>query len=257
MSNQQEPIIFTNQIDRQYMQKKQQQKRQARKESQIAWLLRLVFVVLLGAYLLSDYSKLRQISVFGNEALAKESIVSLSGLTLQTRYYGFVPWWSERQIRSHPLIDVVSISRKENQIVRIDVVEKKIMAYAHTDTLVWLLSDGSFVEIDKGSMDYMVHVPYIDGFDGHEDLLPKLAQYMSRIDSLTRSMISEIVLFPLDYDEEQLKVFMIDQNTIYVSLMDLENINGYQQLINAINDTGVCIYFDGEQGRAYTSECLD
>lgn len=257
MSKEREPIVFTNTVDRQYMQDKQRKRKQARKESQIAWLLRLIFVVLLSAYLLSDYSKLKQISVFGNGAMSKKSIVSLSGLSLDTRFYGFVPWWVSKQLNDHPLIAEASVKRQNHQVVRIDVVEKPIVGYGYTDTLVWLLGDGSLVPVDEGSRDYLVSVPYIEGFTNQMELLPKLAQYLQNVDELTRSLISEIMLIPLDYDKEQLKLLMIDQNTIYVSMMHLGNINGYHRLVNAIHETGVCIFFDGMEGRAYTSQCLD
>lgn len=256
MPNKAEDLIFTNKVDRQYLLEQKRKRKQARKETQLAWMLRLLFVAILVLYFLSDVSKIKQITVVGNHAIDRQALIQSSGLSLESRYYVFSPFLIESKLRKHPLIKQVSVKRDSYQIVRIEVTEKPILASLFVDQVAWLLEDGSVVTAGNDSREYLTQVPYLEGFET-PDLLSKMARYLPEVDGLTKSLISEIALFPLDYDPEYLKIHMIDGNTVYVSIMNLENINGYPKLVNAIHAKDACIFFETMADRAYTSECLD
>lgn len=256
MPNKTEDLIFTNKVDRQYLLEQKRKRKQARNDTQLTWMLRLLFVAVLVLYFLSDISKIKQITVAGNVAIDKKAIIQNSGLSLESRYYGFSPLWIEYKLRKHPLIKQVHVRRENYQIVQIEIVEKPIVASVFMDQLSWLLSDGTVVKAEADNQEYVTQVPYLEDFE-ETDLLGKIARYLPKVNDLTKSLISEIALFPLDYDPEYLKIHMIDGNTVYVSIMNLENINGYPKLVNAIHAKNACIFFESVADRAYTSECLD
>lgn len=250
-------IVFTNNVDKQYMLEKRKKVRLEKKIRSNAWMLRLLFTVLFVSYLASDISKVKCISVIGNDIFSKEYIEETSQLSFDSLYFGIVPSQIEKKLMKNPLIDHANVSRKGNNIVMIEIVEKKIIAsFQKESQLFYLCEDGSLVEVSKESLDYMSKVPFIVDLETNDELLVKLAKPLGKVDEDVLSMMSEIVWYPLSYDEMQLKINMIDHNYVFISIYDIEAINDYRKIVSSLTKSKECIYFDSNATHPYTSECL-
>lgn len=257
MAKSKEKVVFTNNIDKAYMLEKRRKVELNKRIRANAWLLRLFFIAMLLAYSWSDYSKIMTISVYGNSAVSKESILELSGLDTQSFYYFFAPKYIELKIKRNPLIDNAKVTRQGDNIVRIDVEEKPVVAsIIKDDSLKYLCVDSSIIDVDKSNLDYMSKVPYVSGLEDNDELLKILAKNLGEVDAETNALISEIVYYPISYDEYQLKLHMIDHNVIYIPMIHLGSINSYQKIVGALSENGVCIYFDSPSTQPYLGECI-
>lgn len=214
------------------------------------------FVVLLVGYFLSDFSRVKAISVEGNDVYSKDYIVSESGLTLDTIYYLFSPKYVAYKIGKNDLVKSVNVTREGENIVLITIKEKTVVASYQKDDLMYLLDDGSSISVTQSNLGYMAKVPFIVGLENNEELLEKLAKNLGKINEEVLEMMSEIVWYPLSYDETQLQINMIDQNYVYVTVNDIDMINDYRKIASTLNDSGQCVYFESAGSHAYTSECL-
>ncbi|MBR3840654.1 MAG: FtsQ-type POTRA domain-containing protein [Erysipelotrichales bacterium] len=250
-------LIFTNNVDKMYMLEKRRKVRLEKRIQSNAWILRLLFVCLFIAYLASDFSKIKCISVEGNSIYSKDYVVESSGLSFDSYYYGFAPSLAEHRIKQATLVDSVDITRKGDNIVLISLEEKQVVGSFQKDSeLYYLCSDGEFVKVTNESLSYMSKVPFIVDLEEDEELLKKLAKPLSKVDEDVLSMMSEIVWYPLTYDEMQLKINMIDRNYVFISIYDVELINDYRRITASLGGSGECVYFDSKATHPYTSECL-
>ena len=250
-------LVFTNNVDKMYMLEKRRKVRLEKRIQSNAWMLRLLFVCLFVAYLASDFSKVKCISVEGNSIYSKEYIVENSGLSFDSYYYGFAPALVESRIKQGSLVERVNVTRKGDNIVLISLEEKHVVGSFQKDSeLYYLCSDGEFVKVTSESLSYMSKVPFIVDLEENEELLKKLAKPLSKVDNDVLSMMSEIVWYPLSYDEMQLKVNMIDRNYVFISIYDVEMINDYRKITASLGGSGECVYFDSKATHPYTSECL-
>lgn len=250
-------IVFTNKVDKQYMLEKRRKVRLEKRIRSNAWILRLLFVCICISYLASDFSKIKCISVEGNDIFSKEYILNVSNLSLSGFYYGFSPGIVEYRLKQEPLIKTANVTRKGDRIVLIELQEKKIVAsFQRDDGLYYLCADGDMVKTEQDTLSYMSKVPFIVALEDNEELLKKLAKPLGEVSDDVLSMMSEIVWYPLDYDEMQLKVNMIDHNYVFVSIYDIDMINDYRKIASSLEASGQCVYFDSKATHPYTSECL-
>lgn len=261
MAKGKEDIVYTNQVDKAYMLEKRRKVQLEKKIRSSTWILRLLFVVLSIAYLASDYSKIKVIHIEGNTIVDTEYIREESGLSLDSIYYLFSPVLVSNSLKSNPFIEEVSIQRKGEGIVYIGVEEVSIVAsYTYDGALYYLCADGSSLALTSESIGYMNQVPYLIGLEGEDEssvLMRKdLARSLSEVDKETLALMSEIIWYPLSYDETQLKIHMVDRNVVYVPIYYVASVNNYRNIISTLSQGEVCVYFDSDKLHPYVGECL-
>lgn len=262
MAKGKDDIVYTNQVDKAYMLEKRRKVQLEKKIKSSTWILRLLFVVLSIAYLASDYSKVKVIHIEGNEVVDTEYIRESSGLSLDSHYYLFSPVMVENSLKSNSFIKDVSIQRKGEGIVYIGIEEISIVAsYTYEGALYYLCEDGSSVALSSESIGYMNQVPYLIGLEGEDESSVQhrkdLARSLSEVDKETLALMSEIIWYPLSYDETQLKIHMVDRNVVYVPIYYVASVNNYRNIVSTLSQGEVCVYFDSDKLHPYVGECLE
>ncbi|MBE6115183.1 MAG: FtsQ-type POTRA domain-containing protein [Erysipelotrichaceae bacterium] len=255
-------IVYTNQVDRQYMLQKRRKVQLEKRIKTSTWILRLLFIVLSIAYLASEYSRIKVIHIEGNNIVDTEYIKETSGLTLESYYYLFAPSIVEHKLKENPFIRNVEVSRKGDNIVSISVEEIQVVAsYTQEGQLYYLISDGSSIALTSESISYMNQVPYLIGLESEEEhiveLRKRLASSLSQVNADVLALMSEIVWFPLSYDETQLKIHMVDHNIVFVPIYYVDNVNDYRKIATSLTSNEVCVFFDSDDLHPYVGDCLD
>lgn len=261
MAKGKETIVYTNQVDRQYMLEKRRKVQLEKRIKSSTWILRLLFVVLSLTYLASDYSKIKVVHIEGNRAVDTEYIKEQSKLSLDSFYYLFSPSYVEHKLKKNPFIKAVEVARKGEGIVSISVQEVPIVAsYTFEGALYYLCEDGSSIALTNETISYMNQVPYLIGLEGNEeeivDKRKELAHSLSEVNEDTLALMSEIVWYPLSYDDTQLKIHMVDRNVVYVPIYYVSSVNNYRMIVGSLTSSEVCVFFDSNELHPYVGECL-
>ena len=83
-----------------------------------------------------------------------------------------------------------------------------------------------------------------------------LAHSLSEVNKDTLALMSEIIWYPLSYDETQLKIHMVDRNVVYVPIYYVSSVNNYRHIVSTLSQGEVCVYFDSDKLHPYVGECL-
>lgn len=215
-------------------------------------LLSLILIVLI--YFLSSASDIYRITVEGNVYLKDEDIIQASGLDTEDKFFLTFPSAIRKRIEKDPLIAKADVSLMRGRLVRINVEEKKIVAYAPENGLnVLILADGSRVGISKQNMYLIAKAPIVEGFDEQE--LELLIKELDHCERKIIEQISEIHYFPqLKY--QYVELVMADGDFVFTSPYGLEILNHYFDIKSSYISSGnQCYYFEDISGNAYTSAC--
>lgn len=261
MAKEKEDIVYTNQVDRQYMLEKRRKVQLEKRIKTSTWILRLLFVVLTIAYLASDYSKVKVIHIEGNEIVDTEYIREQSRLTLDSYYYLFSPLLVEQRLEKNPFIKDAKVSRMDGKIVYLEIEEVPLVAsYTYEGELYYLVADGSSIKLTSETISFMNQVPYLIGLEGEEEEIVKmrkeLAYSLSEVNQDVLALMSEIVWYPLSYDQTQLKIHMVDKNVVYVPIYYVSSVNNYRKIVASLTAGEICVFFDSDELHPYIGECL-
>lgn len=161
-------------------------------------------VLLIGGgvcFLLSSFFNVRTIVISGNEKIAQETIISLSGIELEQNTFKISKSKVEQAIKTNAYIDSVKIKRKLPETVEIQVVERK-PAYMLTlgNAYVYMNTQGYLLEISQEKL----KAPIITGILTPEDQiqegnrlctedLQKLSNVIQIMDSANNNDIGKLV----------------------------------------------------------------
>lgn len=133
----------------------------------ISMLVAALLIVLV--YFQLPMSYVKGVSVNGNVNLSEDYIEKISNIDTKRRFFLTIPFISEMRLKSNPLIANAHVSLQENNIVAIDIEEKKAIGYRYdSDTPKVLFSDNTSVDLDSGYLNIIANVPLITGFDTEE-----------------------------------------------------------------------------------------
>lgn len=161
-------------------------------------------VLLIGGgtcFLLSSFFNVQNIVVTGNEKIAQETIISLSGIELEQNTFKISKSKVEQAIKTNAYIDSVEITRKLPETIEIQVVERK-PAYMLTlgNAYVYMNKQGYLLEISQEKLE----VPIITGILTTEEQiqegnrlctedLQKLSSVIQIMDSANNNDIGKLI----------------------------------------------------------------
>lgn len=212
------------------------------------------FAMISGIYYYSPDSKIKSISIEGNYYLSESYVKEISKLTLEDRFYFIFTPAIEKKIADSEMIKSVKVSRKNQNVIEISIIEEEPIGYRFLETPEIILKDGSIIEMKSDYLSIIASVPYIEGFETDE-LVQRLGKAFKDIDRNILETISEISQYPLSYNENTLRVYMRDGNNFFASFYSLSTLNNYNEIASKLMETGVCIYADEGLKVAYTSTC--
>lgn len=214
----------------------------------------VALIVIAGLYIISPYSKTYKVTVTGNVYLKEEEIIEKANLS---KYFLFTsPTRKANDLCKDPLIEDVTISMLEGNIVSINVKETKEIGYIYEDgESKLLLINDERVSLNKDNMYLIGKVPLIEGYTKEE--IKKIEKGFENVDYKVINEISEIHKYPISYDNEQMEVIMRDGNYCFMSSGGLHLLDSYYSISSAVDSSKgyVCVYFDDLTNSAYTSAC--
>ena len=179
----------------------------------------------------------KSINIKGNSLLTDSQIISESKIDYNNSIFKL----STNKIKN-PLVESVNISRNLKGTINIEIKESKILFY-NVLTKKLVLSNGKEMDDTGRYVGFPVLVNYVPS-----NIYKTLIKSLAKIDDSNYKMISEIEYSVEKYndkvvDEERFLLRMIDGNTIYVNLVNIEKLNKYQEIYAALQDKGT-LYLD-------------
>lgn len=206
-------------------------------------------------YFNSEISNIYSISVFNNNYLSDNDVIELSGLTNQDKYLLVSNKKIEKRVlESSSLIRECDVKKIDNNIISIDVKEKRIIGYIYDlGDYYLLLENNERYKLDETNVHLIKLVPLIVGFSADELIL--IEKRLSLLDLDIINNISEIHNYP-SFKYQNLEIVMNDGNYIYSSVYGLNLLNGYYEMeIKFADEENHCIYFEDISSNAYTDAC--
>ena len=184
----------------------------------------------------------KSINIKGNSLLTDSQIISESKIDYNNSIFKLSTNKIKNNLLKNPLVESVNISRNLKGTINIEIKESKILFY-NVLTKKLVLSNGKEMEDTGRYVAFPVLVNYVPS-----NIYKTLIKSLAKIDDSNYKMISEIEYSVEKYndkvvDEERFLLRMIDGNTIYVNLVNIEKLNKYQEIYAALQDKGT-LYLD-------------
>lgn len=184
----------------------------------------------------------KSINIKGNSLLTDSQIISESKIDYNNSIFKLSTNKIKNNLLKNPLVESVNISRNLKGTINIDIKESKILFY-NILTKKLVLSNGKEMEDTGDYVGFPVLVNYVP-----INIYKTLIKSLAKIDDSNYKMISEIEYSVEKYndkvvDEERFLLRMIDGNTIYVNLVNIEKLNKYQEIYAVLQDKGT-LYLD-------------
>lgn len=219
-------------------------------------LIFLMIFVMIGAYFLSDYSKVRLIRIIGNEEVATQDILDAISVN-QESYYLFVNTSKiESEVKAVALIKKASVSKDLLGNIKIEVEETDKVAYCIIGDVTYVIDElGNVVETeDPDVIQSLQACPYLSDFKDL-DFLKTFAKAYVDIPELIKNQTSDIIYAPKKSDETRLKFIMNNGKILYLRVEDMvEQLKkfDYEAFMTAYSDR--CEFsFEGEH--VYMEKC--
>ncbi len=210
--------------------------------------------MILTTYFSSSASKIKSISVTGNDYLSNDYIKKISGLNLDSIYY-FTPWFLvENTLEKDALIESAKVTFEANNVIKISIKEKMPVGYRYIENAEILLSDGTVILMTSEMLDIVARIPLIVGFEDEETLY-LITKSLKGIDQSMIENISEIKQYDLNYDENALMLYLRDGNYVFASFYSLELLNSYNAIASELVGNGHCVFLDEGLQVAYRKVC--
>lgn len=231
-------------------------RRQLKKQKKILFRVSLLLatLVLIGYYLLSDLSLVKQIQIDGLTYLTKDQVLAQSTITYQSRYPFVLAANVEKALLQNPLIENVKVTHQDFGGIRIVVTERVPIGYRYIEQAEILFTDGTVAPMDETMTALVARIPLITGFLESEQLAD-LAKAFKNVQPRMISQISEINQYAISYDPNMIRLTMQDGHQFFSSYYSLDVINQYHDIVSALKKQNACIYVDEMTKTAYTQLC--
>lgn len=233
-----------NQVQRYYKTKKK--KRRKMRGKRIFKLILLIFVV---AFFISDYSRVKSVKVHGNENVSNEEVLKSADIQDDEIYF-FVRTKKVRQrLEDTLLFSKVDVSKDWVGHIKIDVEEAENIAYAKIDKKTYVVNEmGKVSEVkDKEYIEALRVYPSITKFK-EVDMLKDFAKEYVQLSELIKNQVSDIVYEPKAADETRVKFVLDNGKIMYLRIEDMVSQLSVLDFDSAISQNqNNCIFsFEGE-----------
>lgn len=200
-----------------------------------------LFLIML-CYLIMPTSKVKAVSITGNNYLDTGYIQNLSGISTRSVYYLTFPAGAAEKVKADPMVDDASVQMLRNNIVSISVKEKKPVGYRYDgDEPVILLADGTECSLTSDYMPLLGRIPYITGFN-EEQQTHLLTKALGELTNDVIDDIAQISQYAMSYDDEVVEVEMRDGGVFFGSFYSLYLLNNYTDISVKRENKNYCIY---------------
>ena len=201
-----------------------------------------ILILILITLVAIDIIKLptKNIYITGNEILNDKTIIELAELTDYPPYINTFLSNIKNKLLENDYIKDVHIKRTLSRKIYIEIEEYKPICI-YQDKLV--LSSSKAVE-NIYNIDYVPHI--INNID---EIYDKFITKFNKVDKDILLKISHIEYEPNKLDKERFKLYMTDNNYVYITLLSekdssIENLNKYNNIIQKLENQKGIIYLD-------------
>lgn len=220
----------------------------------LKWGLFVATVLLLGLYFFSDSSKVTSVVVKGTHYLDETYIQDVASVHQDDFFYFNIPFFKQMRLKNDPMIQDATVTLGQNNVITIEITEKKVIGYRYADDPVILLSDNTVANLKSEYLDIIASVPYIKGFE-EEEQTRLLCKAFENVDVETIESISDIEQYTLSYDDEAIRIHMINGGYFLGNYQNLDKLNQYYAIYSNMKDKSQCISADDTANVAYTFVC--
>lgn len=219
--------------------RKENRKKKANRQLLILMLL-FFTVLLIVLFFQSSISRVQDISVTGAKLVPPEEVIKYSQLTFDMQYL-FVNKQNVEQsiIAALPAIESVDVRKKFPGKVELVVTERpRVALLMNSQGAMYPITDKGGVLKQYPSGDGTVDKPIIRRW-GTEQLLPRFAGELNKLDPGIRQQISEIRHEPTKNNPENLVLFMKDGFEVHTTIQNFaSNMAWYPSFVQSLKQEG-------------------
>lgn len=252
----QENGYYYNEHDENQVKKILKAKKRKKLKNRVKILIGLIVFVFIGAYFVSDYSKVQSIQIIGNEDIQSEDILNHISVHKGSIHLLVNTKKLSQEIKDIPLVKKASVTKDFFGHIKIEIEEADKIAYCVIDSKTYIIDElGDVVETeDKEVIESLHACPQLSNFKDL-DFLKKFAKEYIKIPELIKNQTSDIIYSPLKSDETRLKFLMVNGKVFYLRVEDMaDQLNrfDYEAFMTVYSDH--CEFsFEGEH--IYMKEC--
>ncbi|MFV0254964.1 MAG: hypothetical protein ACK5G7_02400 [Erysipelotrichaceae bacterium] len=213
----------------------------------------ILAVVMLSFVFFGQRAKVKNITVTNDSFFSSSNIISKSGLSYDSNYYFLISGNIINNFKDWEIVDV-KINKLAGFTVNIELVNKDLLGYYSVNDKYYLLGSDKIYDYKDDYALALSQLPFIVGF---ENDLTDLTKALSGLDSSVLQQISEINKAPTSYDENMIKLTMIDGNYAFINYFSFHLLNNYNKISNSVIIDNACIYFDELTEAAHAQLCDD
>lgn len=205
--------------------------------------------------LLMPFLRVQSIQIEGSKIYHEESIIKALNLPEKIPYHLLSMSALETRIQSLPLIQSVNVWKGRGRTLQVSVVEQLVLGYYIEDQAMFLLPNGSNVEILEEQLDYISDLPYLHGLS--EVNRERFAKEVSGVSHEVLRTISEIMPYPTSYDPNMLQLITNEGLMIRTSMSSLFLLEEYRNILYSLENREHCLYLDGINLAIVSQVCED
>ena len=215
-------------------------KKRNRRKRRLKILLFIIVVILIVAFFTSDYSRLKTITVSGNNRVERQEIIEATKIKLHEDSTFFCDMDEVvKNVKKVSLIKEVRVTKNLFGDVKIKVVEADPIAQSTIDNVMYIVDEtGRIVKDNQGKLaGYVQRCPILNNFD--YKCLKEFSLEFVKIPSEVINQVSDINYAPLPTDETRCEFIMDDGKILYLRYDDMaEQLRGncYSSLMEKYPD---------------------
>ncbi|WLR53515.1 cell division protein FtsQ/DivIB [Mesobacillus subterraneus] len=234
-------------------------KHQRRKKAnrRLITLLALFFILIAGViYFQSPLSKVKVITVSGNESFSKEYIVEKSGLSNDSNVWKISKGEVEEKLENIQEIKQATVNVKFPNKVAIELEEFSRLAYISKGKNFYPVLENGNILAEKQIDEIPVNAPILIGFKEGK-VLDEMIASLVELPEVVMNSISEIHSQPVKTDKYLVKLYMNDGFEVNATLRTFsEKMAHYPSIVSQLDPTikGVIDLEVGSYFKAYEAE---
>ena len=174
----------------------------------------------------------KNIYVINNNIVSDKEIIDNAGLNDYPPYLFSFRYKLKQSLLNNPYIKEVKIKKRFLKIY-LDINEYKPICIYNGKVL---LENGGLLDNSYNISGLPIIINEID--------LEEVSKYFSKIDYNILHKISQIEYSPNEVDKERYLLYMVDGNSVYITLNKIEKINKYNNIISQMEEKKGIIYLD-------------
>ena len=213
------------------------------------------FGLLIVSYMLSPESRVKAVSVRGNNYLSKALVEKSANVSVNDLFYLQFPSVISARIEENSMVETAEVHLLHDNIIEIQITEKQPIGYRYDEEVPTVLfTDGTVTDLTSELMSVVSRIPFITGFN-EENATHLLTTGFQDIDPERIEDMAEVIQYPLSYDPEAIEIRMRDGGIFFTNYFSLSLVNDYPKLAKLIKNKENCLYADNGNTVAAARAC--